>query len=260
MIASPEVDGEIALVTGAASGIGAATCRLLAARGALVAGLDVQPPGDWESLDATAMTLTADVSDPAAVGSAVEQVLAAHGRLDLVAHAAGVDDPQAKQLIAEQLGAVGELDVTSQLSDESWRRMIGINLDGAFHVLRAALVPMLAQRSGAIVGVGSDGGVDGVPGYAHYAAAKGGLHSLYRSVAREVASRGVRINVVAPGVVETAMSDRTPAAFEAWRVLPPVERYASAADIAEVIGFLLSPESRHVVGETVLVTGGRLTV
>lgn len=255
------MDGEIALVTGAASGIGAATCELLASRGAVVAALDVQPVAAWQSTDSVAVALSADVGDAAAVDAAVEQVLTAHGRLDLVAHAAGIDDPAAKQTIADQLGGGGgELDVTSRLTDESWSRMVRVNLDGAFHVLRAALRPMLAQRSGAIVAVGSDGGVDGVPGYAHYAAAKGGLHSVYRSVAREVASRDVRINVVAPGVVETAMWKRTPPEFEAWRVVPPVGRYATAADVAEVIGFLLSRGARHVVGETVLVTGGRLTV
>jgi 3-oxoacyl-[acyl-carrier protein] reductase len=226
-----------------------------------VAGLDIQPTDGWESLDSIALPIVADISKSAAVDAAVAEILSSHDRLDLVAHAAGIDDPAAKQAIADQLGrGGGALDVTSRLSDQSWRRMIDVNLNGAFYVLRAALTPMIAQRSGAIVGVGSDGAIDGVPGYAHYAAAKGGLHSLYRSVAREVAPHGVRINVVAPGVVETAMSERTPPEFEAWRVMAPVGRYAAATDVAEVIAFLLDQRSRHVVGETVLVTGGRLTV
>jgi 3-oxoacyl-[acyl-carrier protein] reductase len=254
-------DGCVVLVTGGASGIGEATGRLFAARGARVVLLDVTDAQRVASEIPGAVTVQADVADAHAVAAAFLQASELVGEPDVVAHVAGVDDPEVKRMIGEQAAAGdGQLDITSRLSDERWRRMLSINLDGTFHVVRAALRVMIPRGSGAIVAVGSEAGVDGVPGYAHYAAAKGGVHAFMRSVAREVAGHGVRLNTVAPGVVQSPMRARTPPGMDLTTTLPPLGRHASTAEIASAVAFLASEEAGHIVGETLLVNGGRLTV
>ena len=199
-------EGSVVLVTGAASGMGAAVARQMAAEGArAVVAADV----NGEGVEAVAKELTAgravslDVADAAAVDAVVEGVLREHGRLDVVVHAAGVDDPQAKQLIADALVEGRPIEVTDRLDDASWRRVTRINLDGTFHVLRAAVRAMRPVRAGAIVVIGSSSAFDTPVGYPHYAASKAGVHALSQAVAKEVIASGIRVNVVAPGVIDT---------------------------------------------------------
>lgn len=154
--------GRIALVTGAGSGIGAAVARRLAAQGAEVFAADIDGPAAEAVAKELprAHPLTVDVGESAEVDRACDEVVRRHGRLDVVVHAAGVDDPTAKEWIAEALGADRPPEVTGRLGDEAWRRVMRVNLDGTFHVLRAALRVMAPRRSGAVVTVGSSSAFD----------------------------------------------------------------------------------------------------
>ncbi|WP_330262091.1 SDR family NAD(P)-dependent oxidoreductase [Streptomyces griseorubiginosus] len=255
-------DGRIALVTGAGSGIGAAVARRLAAQGAEVFAVDLDGP----AVDAVAKelphghALTVDVAEPAQVDRAFEEVVRRHGRLDVVVHAAGVDDPVAKEWIAEALVADRPPEVTGRLGDDAWRRVMRVNLDGTFHVLRAALRVMVPRRAGAVVTVGSSSAFDAQAGYPHYAASKAGAHALSQSVAKEAIAYGVRVNTVAPGPTETGMAARTPAALRQGFADPRVRAYATPEEIADVALFLASDEAANLVGAVVLANGGRFTV
>jgi 3-oxoacyl-[acyl-carrier protein] reductase len=197
--------------------------------------------------------LTVDVSDAAQVERAVD----AAGPLDVVVHCAGVDDPVAKQRIAECAAAGQPLDIAMTLTDERWRRQLSVNLDGTFYVLRAALRVMVPRGRGAIVVVGSSAALDAPPGYGHYAAAKAGVHALCQSVAKEVVDRGIRVNVVAPGPTETGMAARTPPALRASNA--GGGRYASPEEIADVALFLASDAAANLAGAVLLANGGRFT-
>ncbi|MER5510394.1 SDR family NAD(P)-dependent oxidoreductase [Streptomyces sp. NPDC002766] len=254
--------GRIALVTGAGSGIGAAVARRLAAQGAEVSATDV----DGEAAQAVAKevphahALTLDVAEPAQVDAAFDEVVRRHGRLDVVVHAAGVDDPAAKEWIAEALVAQRPPEVTARLGDDAWRRVMRVNLDGTFHVLRAALRVMAPHRCGTVVTVGSSSAFDAQAGYPHYAASKAGVHALSQSVAKEAIAFGVRVNTVAPGPTETGMAARTPAALRRGFADPRVRPYATAEEIADVALFLASEEAANLVGAVLLANGGRFTV
>jgi len=253
--------GKTALVTGGGSGIGAAVCRRLDAAGASVAVVDIdgtaaaKVAADLRSGRAMAV----DVAAAAEVDRAVAEAMCELGGLDVVVHAAGVDDPVAKQRIADALVRGESPDVTSGLDDETWRRVLSVNLDGTFHVLRAAVRAMLPRGSGAIVAIGSSAAFDAPLGYPHYSASKAGVHALAQSVAKEVISFGIRVNVVAPGPTDTGMAARTPEplrqAFSGGRVRP----YATAEEIADVVLFLAGDEAANVVGAVVLANGGRFT-
>ncbi|MFJ9906547.1 SDR family NAD(P)-dependent oxidoreductase [Streptomyces sp. NPDC101152] len=254
-------EGQVALVTGAGSGIGAATARRLAAQGAEVFAVDVDGP----SAEAVAKelagghALTVDVAEPTQVDRAFEEVVRRLGRLDVVVHAAGVDDPAAKEWIAEALVADRPPEVTARLGDEAWKRVMRVNLDGTFHVLRAALRVMAPRRRGAVVTVGSSSAFDTQAGYPHYAASKAGAHALSQSVAKEAIAFGVRVNTVAPGPTETGMAARTPTALRRGFADPRVRPYATPEEIADIALFLAGEAAANLVGAVLLANGGRFT-
>ncbi|GAA4691697.1 SDR family NAD(P)-dependent oxidoreductase [Phytohabitans rumicis] len=251
-----------ALVTGGGSGIGAAVARGLAGRGAaavVVADVNAGAARAVASALPAARAATVDVADAAGVEEAIAQVVRDHGRLDVVVHAAGVDDPAAKQAIADALTAGEPPDITARLDDASWRRVRSVNLDGTFHVLRAALRAMLPARSGAIVVVGSSASFDAPIGYAHYAAAKAGVHALSQSVAKEAIAFGIRVNVVAPGPTDTGMAARTPEALRHSMSGGRVRPYATPEEIADVALFLAGDGAANLVGAVLLANGGRFT-
>jgi NAD(P)-dependent dehydrogenase (short-subunit alcohol dehydrogenase family) len=236
--------GKVAIVTGASSGIGAAVARRLGEEGAkAVVPVDVHAERP------------VDVADAVQVDRLVDSVVTEHGALDVVVHAAGVDDGWAKERLAEAVAGGDPVDVLSRLPDEVWRRMVSVNLDGTFHVLRAALRVMLPRRSGAIVTIGSDSAFVSPVGYGHYAAAKAGAHALCQAAAKEAIAFGVRVNTVAPGPTETGMAARTPEVLR--RQLGG--RYASPDEVANVALFLASEEASDVVGAVLLCNGGRFT-
>ncbi|MEU7305495.1 SDR family NAD(P)-dependent oxidoreductase [Streptomyces sp. NPDC007206] len=254
--------GKVAMVTGAGSGMGAAVARHLAAEGARAVVLaDVN--GDGASAVAKQVlageAVTLDVAEAAAVDTVVEDVVRRHGRLDIVVHAAGVDDPQAKQRLADALVDGRRPAVTDSLDDASWRRVMRVNLDGTFHVLRAAVRAMQPFGAGAIVVIGSSSVFDTPVGIPHYAASKAGVHALSQSVAKEVIASGIRVNVVAPGPTETGMAARTPQALRAGFSGPGVRPYATPEEIADIALFLASDAAANLVGAVLLANGGRFT-
>lgn len=255
------VDGQIALVTGGASGIGAAVVRRFADEGARVVVLDRDLEAASKAADhlGAVDALGADVADSAAVDAAVADVLARYGRLDCVVHSAGVDDPAVKQKFANFAAAGEQPLITPTLTDEAWHRMIGINLDGTFFVLRAALNAMLPRRQGAFVAVASVASIEGATGYVHYAASKGGIAALVRSAAREVLPFGIRVNAIAPDVIETPMSARTPSNMLTPAAMPS-RRFGQPEEIAGAALFLCGSGASYVAGEILTVSGGRLTV
>ncbi|MFC6152841.1 SDR family NAD(P)-dependent oxidoreductase [Nocardioides yefusunii] len=254
--------GQVALVTGAGSGIGAAVARQLAAEGAArVHVVDVVEANAFavaEQVGGSAHVV--DVSDPDAVEAAFGAVVAESGRVDVVVHAAGVDDAESKARMLAAMEKGEPVDVLTQLSDEGWRRVLSINLDGTFHILRAAVRRMKPQGSGAIVTVGSSAAFDTLVGYPHYAASKAGVHAVSQAVAKEVIPFGIRVNTVAPGPVDTAMAARTPASVRAAMEASGAIGYATPEQLADNICYLASPASANVVGAVLLSNGGRFTV
>lgn len=256
-----DFSGRVALVTGGGSGIGAAVCRRLDDAGARVVVIDRD--------ETTAKSVTADLREGRAVSADVAEVedvdrvfARLHqefGQIDVVVHAAGIDDPEAKQHIADALARGDAPDVTASLSDEAWRRVISVNLDGTFHVLRAAVRAMLPVGRGAIVAIGSSAGFDAPIGYPHYSASKAGVHAFAQSLAKEVISRGIRVNVVAPGPTDTGMAARTPQALRDMLGNTTARPYATPEEIADIALFLASDAAANVVGAVILANGGRFT-
>jgi NAD(P)-dependent dehydrogenase (short-subunit alcohol dehydrogenase family) len=243
-----EFSGRVALVTGGASGIGAATCRLLAKRGAAVAVVDFDLSGARRTAESilasggVAIACQADVTDSAALQAAVDQTVQALGGLHLAVNNAGVPSPFA---------AVADVEMAD------WQRVISIDLTGVFLSLRCEIPAILASGGGSIVNVASILGINGMAGRAPYAAAKHGVVGLTKSAALDYADRGIRVNAVAPGYVDTPLlKDRDASVKTALAEQHPMKRLAQAEEIAEVIGFLLSQRSSFVTGQTYLVDGG----
>jgi 3-oxoacyl-[acyl-carrier protein] reductase len=255
--------GKIALVTGAGSGIGRAAARQLAEQGAAhVVFADID--GTWAEA-ATAghehsSAVKLDVADPHLVDETVDAIVRQHGRLDVVIHAAGVDDAAVKQLAADAVVSGRPLELIAGLSNEAWRRIMSINLDGTFYVLRAAVRHMTAQKSGSVVLVGSSSAFDAPSMLPHYTAAKAGVHALGQSVAKEVIAYNVRVNSLAPGQTDTGMAARTPEVLKKAAPGSTVSRYATPDEMAGLALFLASERAVNVVGAVLLANGGRFTV
>ena len=241
--------GKVALVTGASRGIGRAVAITLARGGASVA---LSYAGN-EAAAAEALRLVEeagaprarlhrfDVADPAACNAAVEAIIGEWGGLHVLVNNAGV--------------ALDQL--VMRVKDEEWNRQLQVNLTGAFNLIRAVARPMMKQRGGAIVNLTSVVGEMGNAGQAAYAATKAGLIGLTKSVARELASRHVRVNAVAPGYVDTDMTQALPEAARAKLLeLIPLARMGTAQDVAEAVAFLASEQASYVTGEVLRVNGG----
>jgi NAD(P)-dependent dehydrogenase (short-subunit alcohol dehydrogenase family) len=254
-----ELTGRVAVVTGGASGIGADICRRFAAAGAVVVAVDRvavdHGAGDHAAGDHAAggLTLQVDVSRSEEVDAAMASVVEHHGRIDVLAHVAGVDDARTKADIAGHLERGTPLDITASLTDEQWHRMTSINLDGTFYCIRAALRTMLPRRSGSIIAMSSVAGLSGVAGLPHYSASKAGVIGLVRAVAKEVADRGVRVNAIAPGAIATPMTERSPAGMSS---AAPIGRMGRVDEVSSAALFLAGDGSSYVTGEVVNVSGG----
>ena len=263
--------GKVAVVTGGASGIGEATCVRLAADGARVAVLDLDESSAvlTAKLAGDGIAVRADVADSAAVERALAEVEQQLGPVDIWVNNAGIpgDSKRVNERIEQQIaemstGSVSTaLDALVRISDDEWRRMLAVHLDGTFYGTRAAARSMVARGTGSIVNVASICGIEGCTGFPQYSAAKGGILAFTRSVAKELIQQGVRVNAIAPGFVETpmavgAMSD---VLLAATVMQTPLGRLGQPAEIAATIAFLASDDSSFFVGESVSPNGGLVT-
>jgi 3-oxoacyl-[acyl-carrier protein] reductase len=239
-----DLEGKAALVTGASGGIGGAIARALHARGARVAlsGTREAPLGALAAeLGARAHVLACDLGDAAAVEALPRRAAEAMGGVDILVNNAGLTRDQ----------------LFMRMSDEDWGRVIEINLTSAMRLCRGVLRGMMKARWGRIVNIASIVGVTGNPGQANYAASKAGMIGMSKSLAAEVAGRGITVNCIAPGFIETAMTDSLDDDQKA-RLLAriPAGRMGRSEEIAAAAVFLASPEAAYVTGQTLHVNGG----
>jgi len=264
---------QVCVVTGGGSGIGEAICLTFAREGGRVVVMDV----DLESARRVAasvadgLALACDVADARSVDAAFAETVRLWGRVDVLVNNAGIvgKDEYRRAQVARELqlkelrdaGVVSTpLRATVQLSDEEWRRMLAIHLDGTFYCTRAALTDMERRGRGVIVNMSSINGLDGGLGNPHYAAAKAGILGFTKAVAKEAIVQGIRVNAVAPGFVETPIRESiTPAVQRAQIAATPIGRAASAAEIAAAVLFLACDDASYFVGQTLSPNGGYLT-
>jgi 2-hydroxycyclohexanecarboxyl-CoA dehydrogenase len=242
----------VAVVTGAASGMGLAIAKRLAAGGDRVALLDLQAEEALRAAEelreagAQAIGVPADVTDRAAVDAALGKVRAELGPVAIMVTAAGLD-------AFERFG---------EITPESWERVVGVNLTGTFHCLQAAVPDMLEAGWGRMVTISSSSAQSGAPRMAHYVAAKAGVVGLTRALALELAHKGITVNVVTPGMIDTPMLRRAAAGGDigalektAARAVP-VGRTGTPEEIAATCGFLCSDEAAFITGQVIGVNGG----
>jgi|SRR5579871_197715 3-oxoacyl-[acyl-carrier protein] reductase len=242
------LSGQAALVTGASGGIGGAIARALHAQGAAVA-LSGTRADALAALAAElgerAHALPADLADPAAPDALVKQAEAALGRLDILVNNAGVTRDT----------------LVLRMRDEDWQAVLDVNLGAAFRLTRAALRGMVRRRHGRIVSITSVVGVTGNPGQANYAASKAAIVGMTKSIAAEVATRGITVNCVAPGFIATAMTDRLGDEQRARIAATiPMGRLGGAEEVAAAVAYLASAEAAYVTGQTLHVNGGMAMV
>ena len=230
-------DQRTVVVTGASKGIGLATAKLFAEQGDRVFGLSRSQGPTIEGVT----HLSVDLSDAAQIEAAFDQIDQETGRLDVVVANAGITKDQ----------------LTVRMSDDDFRSVIDTNLIATFQVMRRAMKKMMRQRSGRIIAVSSIGAFLGLPGQANYAASKAGVVGMARAMAREVASRGVTVNVIAPGLIATDMAHALgDERVDAMAAQIPAGRLGTAEEIAGSIAFLASPPAAYITGAVLAVDGG----
>jgi NAD(P)-dependent dehydrogenase (short-subunit alcohol dehydrogenase family) len=253
MASYPDLKGKVALVTGASSGIGAATARLLAEQGARVAvGFYQNKKGAVDVLESiaaaggTAVAAVGDFRKIREIRSVVEQVVSEFGPIDILVNNAG---------------SLVKRTPIRELTEELWDDVIALNLKSAVFASQAVASSMIERRTGAIVNVVSIAGHNGGgPGAGAYATAKAGLTSFSKSLAKELAPYGVRVNAISPGVIDTPFHEvfSTPEMLAGFVKTIPLGRVGKAEECANVIAFLVSDAASYVVGETIEINGGQL--
>jgi 3-oxoacyl-[acyl-carrier protein] reductase len=236
--------GKTALVTGATGGIGGAIARALAAQGAKVAvsGTRIEVlEALANELGGGAVALPCNLSDRASVEALVPAADAALGQVDILVNNAGITRDN----------------LFLRMKDEEWEQVINVNLTASFRLMRAAVKGMMRRRNGRIISIGSVVGTTGNPGQGNYAASKAGLIGMSKALAAEVASRGVTVNVIAPGFIESPMTDAlNEKQKEAILANVPMGRLGLGSDIAAAAIFLASVEAGYLTGQTLHVNGG----
>lgn len=239
--------GQTALITGAGTGIGKAIALELASKGCDVAicGRRIEPlaetAAEIEALGRTALYASVDVSSNEAVTTFVTDVIAKLGKLDILINNAGVTRDN----------------LLMRMSEEEWDSVIDTNLKGAFLFSKAVSRPMMKQRAGSIVNISSVVGITGNAGQCNYTASKAGLIALTKSMAKELSSRGIRVNAVAPGFIKSQMTEKLSQELcDALLGNIPAGRLGEPEDIAKAVAFLCSPDASYITGQTISVNGG----
>jgi 3-oxoacyl-[acyl-carrier protein] reductase len=241
----PKFEGQVALVTGASRGIGAAIALELAQRGLQVIGTGTTEEGANRITAALGAYggrgLALDVNDAPAVEALIDQIVKAYGAIHVLVNNAGIT----RDMLA------------MRLKDEDWDAVLDTNLKAVFRLSRAAIRPMMKQRYGRIISITSVVGASGNAGQANYAAAKAGVAGLTRALARELGSRNITVNCVAPGFIETDMTASLPEAQQqALLAQIPLGHLGKPADIAHAVAYLASPQAAYVTGQELHVNGG----
>jgi 3-oxoacyl-[acyl-carrier protein] reductase len=245
-----DLTGKSALVTGGSRGIGRAIVLALARQGADIAftykgntEAAAEVVAAVEAAGRQALGHRADVSDPDAAEGFVAAALGGYGRIDILVNNAGITRD----------------DLVMRMSVDAWREVIDTNLSGTFYTIKAAMRPMLRARQGRIVNVSSVSGQAGNAGQANYSSAKAGIIGLTKAVAREVASRGITCNAVAPGFVLTELTAGLSEQIQdGIRKATPLGRFGTPAEIADAVAFLASDEAAYITGQVLGVDGGRV--
>ncbi len=242
-----QLEGKKAVVTGGGRGIGRCIALALAAGGADVAVLDMDEAGAVETaglIEGTgrkSLALAVDVSRLSAVEEAINKILDLWGSIDIVVNNAGITRDN----------------LLMRMKEDEWDSVIAVNLKGSFNLCKAVARSMMKQRSGCIVNIASIVGMMGNAGQVNYAASKGGLIALTKSLAKEMVSRGIRVNAIAPGFIATEMTDKIPENIREEMVKAiPLGRMGEPDDVASVVLFLASPAAGYITGQVIVVDGG----
>ncbi len=245
-----ELDGMSALVTGGGRGIGKAIALKLAGSGCSVAVADIRADnaravaGEIEASGKKALAVEADISKAESVEAMVKRTIDAFGRIGILVNNAGVTRDA----------------LLMRMDEADWDAVISINLRGAFLCSRAVIRSMMKERRGKIVNIASVVGVMGNAGQANYAASKAGLIGLTKSLAKEVASRNIQVNAVAPGFIESDMTAGLPQEVkDAYLAGIPARRFGGVGDVANAVAFLVSPDADYITGQVLRVDGGLVT-
>lgn len=238
---------KVAVVTGGGQGIGRAICMNFARAGAVVAVLDISDSlasavkSELVKQGFKASADVADVADAAQVDAVFDRILQTHGRIDVLVNNAGITRDG----------------LVVRMKEKDWDDVININLKGAFNCTKVAAKTMLKQRSGRIINIASVVGAMGNPGQANYVASKAGIIGFTKAVAKELAARGITVNAVAPGFIETDMTAALPDKVKSAMIAQiPLGRGGTPGDVAAVVAFLASENAAYVTGQTIHVSGG----
>jgi 3-oxoacyl-[acyl-carrier protein] reductase len=242
-----KLTGKVALVTGAAQGIGKAVAMLLARNGADIVVSDInlekaeETAKEIESIGSKAMAIKVNVADLNNVERMVEAILDKFGKIDILVNNAGITRDK----------------LILRMTEEDWDAVLDVNLKGTFNCTKAVVRHMAKQRGGKIVSIASVVGEMGNAGQVNYAASKAGVMGLTKTMAREFAQRGINVNAIAPGYIETPMTEVLPEKVkEELKRLIPMERLGKPEDVAEAVLFLVSEESNYITGHVLNVNGG----
>lgn len=242
--------GKVAVVTGGARGIGCSICLRLAELGADIVVNDLSEEGISLLLEGIkkkgqrALFVKADISLSAEAKKLIDETVNSMGQIDILVNNAGITRDN----------------LIVRMKEEDWDQVIKVNLKGAFNCTQAAAKYMMKQRSGSIVNISSVVGIVGNVGQANYSASKAGVIGLTKSSARELASRGIRVNAVAPGFIETEMTKRLPQEYqEKLKSMIPMGAFGGPEDVAKVVAFLASDEASYITGEVIKIDGGLFT-